>query len=92
LVAITLPPLLVLALDVVYRRTGKHPAVAGFVRGLGLAVVGIFLVVLGRLLQSTGVGAGTLLIVAASLTLGLMPRVPVLGVLASAALLGILIG
>ena len=92
LVAITLPPLLVLALDAVYRRTGRHPAVAGFVRGLGLAVVGIFLVVLGRLLQSTGVGAGTLLIVAASLTLGLVPRIPVLGVLASAALLGILIG
>ena len=90
LIAITLPPLLVLALDAVYRRSGDHPAVAGFVRGLGLAVVGIFLTVLVRLLISTGIDAGSLLIVAASLALGLVPRVPIVLVLGGAALLGIL--
>jgi chromate transporter len=91
LIAITLPPLLVLALDAVYRRTGKHPGVAGFVRGLGLAVVGIFLIVLQRLFQSTGVNIINLLIVMASLGLGLVPRMPIVVVLGGAALLGILL-
>jgi chromate transporter len=91
LIAITLPPLLVLALDAVYRRTGKHPGVAGFVRGLGLAVVGIFLIVLQRLFQSTGVNIINLLIVMASLGLGLVQRMPIVVVLGGAALLGILL-
>lgn len=90
LIAITLPPLLVLALDAVYRRTGKHPGVAGFVRGLGLAVVGIFLIVLERLLNSAGVNITSLLIVLASIGLGLVPRMPIVVVLGGAALLGIL--
>jgi chromate transporter len=90
LIAITLPPLLVLALDAVYRRTGNHPAVAGFVRGLGLAVVGIFLTVLWRLLNTTGMDLGSLLIVVASMGLGLVPRMPIVVVLGGAALLGIL--
>src|SRR5918997_2454235 len=54
LVAITIPPLLVLLIDRLHRRIGQHPAVAGFVRGLSLGVVGVFLVVLGRLLVNTG--------------------------------------
>lgn len=91
LIAITLPPLLVLVLDAVYRRTGKHPGVAGFVRGLGLAVVGIFLIVMLRLLQSTGIHLTSLLIVGASLALGLVPRMPIVVVLGGAALLGILL-
>jgi chromate transporter len=91
LVAITIPPLLVLALDAIYRRTGNHPAVAGFVRGLGLAVVGIFLVVLARLLRTSGVDAGSLFILGASIALGLVPRMPIVVVLGGAALLGIVL-
>lgn len=91
LIAITLPPLLVLALDAVYRRTGKHPGVAGFVRGLGLAVVGIFSIVMLRLLQNTGINLTNLLIVGACLALGLVPRMPIVVVLGGAALLGILL-
>ena len=89
LLAIVLPPLLVLATDRLYRRIQHHPAVEGFVRGLGLAVVGIFVVVLLGLLRGVGLDARTLLIAGGSLWLGLTRRVPVAAVLALAALVGI---
>ena len=54
LIAIALPPLLVLLVAGFYRRYGDHPATQGFVRGLGLAVVGIFLVVLYGILRTAG--------------------------------------
>lgn len=41
LIAINLPPLLVLMVDQLYRRVKNHPAVEGFARGLSLAVVGV---------------------------------------------------
>jgi chromate transporter len=89
LVAITIPPLVVLALDGLYRRIGKHPAVAGFVRGLSLAVVGIFLVVIAQLLQGIGLTVTTLLIAGICFLLGFMPRIPVIVLLGIAALLGV---
>ena len=89
-IAITLPPLLVLAVDRLYRRVQHHPAVEGFVRGLGLAVVGIFVVVLLTLLHGVGVNARSVLIALASLGLTLTRRVPVPAVLALAAVAGIL--
>lgn len=90
-VAITIPPLLVLALDRLVRRAlGEHPAMEGFTRGLSLAVVGTFLVVLVQLLRGVGgldiVGA---VILGGSLALGSIRRVPVVAVLALAALAGI---
>ncbi len=90
-IAITVPPMLVLAVDGLYRRIGSHPAVEGFARGLSLAVVGIFLVVVGRLLRSTGVDVVSVGIAAASLGLGLTRRVPVVVVLLLAAALGMLL-
>src|SRR5262249_27942960 len=43
--AIALPPFVVLVLvHGIYRRWGNHPGTQGFVRGLGLAVVGIFVI------------------------------------------------
>ena len=91
LVAITIPPLLVLGFDRLHRKYGHHPAVGGFVRGLSLAVVGVLLVVLGRLLASTGLNSTTLLILALSVGLGAMGRLPVLLVLLLAAGLGIVL-
>ena len=88
-VAIVVPPLLVLAVDSLYRRIGNHAAVEGFVRGLSLAVVGIFLVVIGRLLLSSGLDLQSVLIAAVSLGLGLTRRVPVVLVILVAAALGI---
>lgn len=91
LLAITIPPLLVLGIDRLHRRIGQHPAVSGFVRGLSLAVVGVFLVVLGRLLASTGFAPATVLIVAVSIGLGALGRIPVVLVLLLAAGLGIVL-
>ncbi|MDP9379083.1 MAG: chromate transporter [Chloroflexota bacterium] len=89
LVAISLPPLLVLAVERVYNRTGDHPAVRGFIRGLSLAVIGIFLVVLAGLMIENGLDIGTALIVLGSLALGITGRVPVVALLALGALAGI---
>jgi chromate transporter len=91
LVAITIPPLVVVALDGLYHRIGKHPAVAGFVRGLSLAVIGIFVVVMGQLLHGIGLNTTSLLIAATCFLLGLVPRVPVVALLGIAAVLGIVL-
>ena len=92
LVAITLPPLLVLAVDRLYRRTKDHPAVEGFVRGMGLAVVGVSVVVLFGLLQSAGSGIRSPLIAAVSMALASTRRIPVVVILALGGLLGVIAG
>ena len=51
-VAVLLPPLLVLVIERLYSRVSDHPAVEGLMRGLSLAVVGIFLVVMGRMVAT----------------------------------------
>ena len=91
LVAIVLPPLLVLVVDGLHHRVEEHLAVQGFVRGLSLAVVGTFLIVLAGILHGTGLDAGSLLITLVSLGLGLTGRVPVALILVLAALVGIAI-
>lgn len=90
-VAISLPPLLIVAVDQLHRRIGDHPAVEGFVRGLSLAVIGVFLVVLFRLITGNGIDLGTVLIMLATIALGLTRRVPVIVILALAATAGALI-
>lgn len=87
--AILLPPLLVIAVDRLYQRVQHHPAVEGFVRGLGLAVIGIFVVVLFHLLRGVGLSERSLLIALASLFLGATRRVPVVVILGMAAAVGV---
>jgi chromate transporter len=89
--AISLPPFVVLAVDRLHRRVGDHPAVQGFVRGLGLAVVGIFLVVLGQLLAGNGIDGRSLLLMLAGAGLALTRRVPVPVLLGLAAIAGALL-
>ena len=94
LLAICLPPLLILLVDTAYRRVQHHPFVSGFVRGLSLAVVGVFLIVLFNLLQSVGgknagLSIKSLLIAGASLALGASRRVPVPIIIILAALVGL---
>jgi len=92
LLAITLPPLLVLVLvHGFYRRWGSHPATQGFVRGLGLAVCGIFVIVLAGIMRSAGWSFTNLLIMLGAIGLGATRRVPVVLVLVLAALAGIII-
>ena len=90
-VAITVPPLLVLLVHRLYRRIGHHPATDGFVRGLTLAVVGILLVVLSGILARTGIGARSVLIATAAVAIGVTRRLPVIAVLALGAAAGMLL-
>lgn len=90
-VAVTLPPLLILVVDRMYRRIGPHWAVQGFLRGLGLAVAGSFSVVIVGLVKESGFGFGSGLIVIASIGMALSGRVPVPIIIISAALLGAIV-
>jgi len=90
LVAIALPPLLVLLLvHGFYRRWGHHPATQGFVYGLSLAVIGIFVIVLTGIMNSAGWTSTNLMITTGAIALGATRRVPVLLVLVLAAFVGI---
>lgn len=89
LAAIVVPPLSVLALAGVYRRWGHNAAVQGFVRGLSLAVAGVFAVVLARILNADGWNVTSELIALSALLLGATRRVPVVVILALAAIVGI---
>lgn len=91
LAAISLPPFLIVLVERLYRQVQEHPAVEGFVRGLALAVGGVFAVVLFRLLSGNGLDLKSVLIVAASFALGATKRVPVVVILALAALFGMAI-
>ena len=92
LLAISLPPLLVLLLvHGFYRRWGGHPATQGFVRGLGLAVCGIFVIVLAGIMRSAGWSLTNFFIMLGAIGLGATRRVPVVIVLMLAAVVGIVI-
>jgi chromate transporter len=88
-VAISLPPFAVLAVDALHRRIGDHPAVSGFVRGVGLAVAGSFVLVLAGLLRESGSDWRSLLIASAALLLGHVKRVSIPLIFGLAALLGV---
>ena len=91
LVAITLPPMLVLVVYWFYQRHGGHPAMGGFVRGLTLAVAGILLTVLAGLMISSGVELRSVAVLLGALALGATRKVPVVVVLVLAATAGILL-
>jgi len=90
LIAIALPPVLVLLLvHGLYRRWGHHPATQGFVRGLGLAVAGVFVIVLSGIMKTAGWNSTNLMITLGAILLGATRRVPVVVVLLLAAIVGI---
>lgn len=90
-VAVMLPPLSVLILERLYSRVQDHPAVEGLMRGLSLAVVGVFLVVMGRLMSTFSSDSVALGMTLLALALGLSRRVPVLWVILGAAVFGVLV-
>jgi chromate transporter len=91
LAGIVLPPLLVLLVHRVYRRIGHLPATEGFVRGLALAVAGIFLVVLSDLMLGVGVNLASVGIMLCALGLGRIRRMPVIAIIGLAALAGVVL-
>jgi chromate transporter len=93
LLAVTLPPFLILAVERLYRRIESHPAVEGFVRGLSLAIIGISFVILGKLLigSSGGIDYRSVLLVLAAIGAGAFRRIPVFVIIAVAAIVGIIL-
>lgn len=91
LVALTIPPLLVLAVDRLYRRAGPQPAIEGFVHGVSLAVIGIFVVVLLNILRSAGMDVRSVLITLAAIALGSSRRIPVVAILALGGVVGVVL-
>lgn len=88
--AISIPPMLVLLIYRLYERAQEHPAIEGLVRGLSLAVIGVFLVVLCRVLGSVGASPRALLIALMGAALGATRRVPIVVILGMAALIGMI--
>jgi chromate transporter len=91
LIAIILPPLLVLIVDRIYRRLSHLPAVDGFVHGLSLGVIGIFAVVLIQLLRGGPMDIRTGAFVLAGIALAAIPRFPVSLIIVLAAIAGLLL-
>ncbi|MCB0128304.1 MAG: chromate transporter [Caldilineaceae bacterium] len=89
--AIAIPPFFVLAVAALHRRIGDHPAMQGFVRGLGLAVSGIFLVIVVRILRENGIDGRSLAIVMVAMALGLTNRLPIPLLLGLAAVAGMVL-
>jgi chromate transporter len=89
--ALCIPPFAIVLIDKLHRRIGEHPAVQGFIRGLGLTVNGIFLVVMIDLLTTNGFNPLNLLFAAGAAALALTRRVPVLVILIVAGIGGVLI-
>lgn len=89
LLAILLPPLLILAIERGYRRVQHHPAAEGFVAGLSLAVASVFAVALTGILQSAGLSFRTGTIALTAIALALTRRVPLFGIVGLAGIAGI---
>ncbi|MBN1372745.1 MAG: chromate transporter [Anaerolineaceae bacterium] len=88
LLALTLPPLLVLGVQAVYNRLEGRPVVQNFTRGLSLGVIGLTLAVTFSLAQASVTDWRAALITGAALVAGLNRRVPVIVILAVGALAG----
>lgn len=91
LIALTLPPLLVLVVERLYSRVESHPAVEGFMRGLSLAIAGISGVILIRLLANVGFDGRSIVLAGGAAALGMWRRFPLNAVLAIAAVAGIVL-
>ena len=89
LLAILLPPLLILAIERGYRRVENHPAAAGFVSGLTLAVAGVFGVALLGILRSAGFSPRTGIMAAGAIALALTRRIPLIGIIGLAGMIGV---
>ncbi len=90
MVAITLPPFLVIGVEKLYRRVQHHPAVEGFVRGIMLAVIGTLVTVLMNLLNSSGLDTLKVTLTLLSFGLGWLPRIPVVAIISFCGLVGFL--
>jgi chromate transporter len=89
--ASVIPPLLVLPVARVHARYGELPVIRDFTRGLSIAVVAVFPIVMLRLVGANGFDWRSLLIIAGGLGVAASQRVPPAGLLALAAGAGIIL-
>jgi len=88
---IILPPFTILAIRRAYGNIHDHPVAVAFMRGLTCALVGVSVVVLVDVLASFGIRPDSVLIAVAACALGLVKRVPILAIFASAAVAGMVL-
>ena len=88
LIAITLPPCLVLVIAGIYHRLENQRWVAGLMRGISLAVVGVMLTVCYSILNRPGVDWKSLLIAASAFGLAASKRINIILILGLAAIVG----
>jgi chromate transporter len=91
LAALTLPPLLILAVAAGYSRLETRPSVQNFSRGLALGVIGLTLAVSLGLARSAILEWRGALVALGALLLALTKRIPVVVILLLAAVAGILL-
>lgn len=88
LIAITVPPLLVLVISAGYKRVEQRAWVQGAMHGVSLAVVGLLLTVVWTILDQPGVDWKGLLIAVGAFGLALSRKVNLLVILGLAGLVG----
>jgi chromate transporter len=91
LIAITLPPCLVLVIAGIYHRLENQRWVTGLMRGISLAVVGVMLTVCYSILNRPGVDWKSLLIAAGAFGLAASKRINIILILGLAAIVGYLL-
>ena len=91
LLALSLPPLLILLVSASYASIEHRPVVQNFTRGLGLGVIGLTLAVSWSLATASIVDWKGILIMLAALGMALSRKVPIILILILAALAGFLI-
>jgi chromate transporter len=91
LAALSLPPLLVLAVTAVYKQYEEHPVVQNFTRGLTLGVVGLTLAVAWSLAHTAIIDWRGIIIAAGAFAMAVSKRVPIILILAMAGLVGFLL-
>jgi chromate transporter len=89
--AVTIPPISIVAVARLYERVQRHPAMEGFIFGLTLGVAGVSVVVLGRLFMSVGPDRSSIAIALGAVLLAWTRRVPIVAIIGLAALAGALL-
>lgn len=91
-VAMLLPPLLILVVELCYARIADRAATQGALDGVVLVIVGFNVIVVARLFFGNGADLRLVAIAVLSAALALSRRVPSIVILAAAALVGLLFG
>ncbi len=91
LLAIALPPLLILVIAGLYERHRNHPAVEGFLAGLEIAVIAVFAVIMADFLRGAPHTWLTWVVALIAFAVTLRGRIPTIVILLLAGVLGVVL-